>query len=150
MFPPLVSSRVKEQNILFRFQTWVKGTEDQDKADKQWISSLSWKISGPRKQLRKVRKNIYVEEIFNKHIKPKKIILSLSKAMQDSLTHAYKAKATPEKQSTSWTYQMKSYFSARVCKVKIQVKIAWWSETLIKPSITLSEHLWISLKARSY
>lgn len=70
--------------------------------------------------------------------------------MQDSLTHAYKAKVTPEKQSTSWTYQRKSYFSARVFKVKIQVKVAWWSEALIKPSITLSEHLWISLKPRSY
>jgi len=70
--------------------------------------------------------------------------------MQGAFIHAHQAKLTPEKLPASWTDQMKSYFSSRVLNVTSQVKIAWCSEALIKPNITLSEHIWISSKLRSY
>lgn len=79
---------------------------------------------GPEKKTGKVGKNINMEEIFSKYIKTKMMILSLLKAVQDFQIHAHQGILTPEKLSTFWTNQMKSYFSARVLKVKAQVKVA--------------------------
>lgn len=87
----------------------MRGTEDRNKADKQWLFKWFFKLenTGPEKKLGKIQMNVNMEEIFNNYIKPKTIILSYAKPMQDYPINAHRAKTIPEKRSAFWTNQMK-------------------------------------------